>query len=69
MKKIKFNKDILSRALKTFAQAFLGSITINNFLVVNDVSTFKTVLYSTLIGALSAGLSALWNMLLTYLEE
>lgn len=69
MKKLKFNKDILNRALKTFAQAFLGSITINNFLVVTDISAFKTVLYSTLIGALSAGLSALWNMLLGYLED
>lgn len=69
MKKLRFNKDVLNRALKTFAQAFLGSITINNFLVVTDVSTFKTVLYSTLIGALSAGISALWNMLLTYLED
>lgn len=64
-----FNKDILNRALKTFAQAFLGSITISNFMLVNDVNTFKSVLYSTLIGALSAGFSALWNMLLTYLED
>lgn len=69
MKKFKFNKDILSRALKTFTQAFLGSITINNFLVASDISTFKTILYSTLIGALSAGLSAVWNLLLSYLED
>lgn len=66
---LKINKDILVRAGKTFIQAFVGSITINSFLVVNDVNAFKAVLYSTLIGGLSAGFSAVQNMIINYLEE
>ena len=66
---LKINKDIVNRAIKTFIQAFVGSITINSFLVVNDVNAFKAVLYSTLIGGLSAGLSAVQNMIINYLEE
>lgn len=69
MKKLKINNDILVRAGKTFLQAFVGSITINSFLVVNDVSAFKAVLYSTLIGGLSAGLSAVQNMIINHLGE
>jgi hypothetical protein len=69
MKKLKINNDILVRAGKTFLQAFVGSITINSFLVVNDVNAFKAVLYSTLIGGLSAGLSAVQNMIINHLGE
>lgn len=66
---LKINKDIVNRAIKTFIQAFVGSITINSFLVVDDVNAFKAVLYSTLIGGLSAGLSAVQNMIITSLED
>lgn len=66
---LKINKDIVNRAIKTFIQAFVGSITINSFLVVNDVNALKTVLYSTLIGGLSAGLSAIQNMIINNLED
>lgn len=62
-------KDILVRACKTFAQAFFSSITINSFLVVNDMGTFKTVLYSTLIAGTSAGVSAVWNMIVNSISE
>lgn len=62
-------KDVLVRAGKTFAQAFLSSVTINSFLVVNDIGTFKTVLYSTLIAGASAGVSAVWNMIINSLSE
>ena len=61
-------KDVLVRASKTFMQAFLSSITINSFLVVNDIGTFKTVLYSTLIAGASAGVSAVWNMLINSIK-
>lgn len=57
------------RAYKTFMQAFLSSVTINNFLVVKDVGTFKTVLYSTLIAGASAGVSAVWNMIVNSINE
>lgn len=62
-------KDILVRAGKTFAQAFLSSVTINSFLVVKDMGTFKTVLYSTLIAGASAGVSAVWNMIVNSMSE
>ena len=62
-------KDVLIRAGKTFVQAFLSSVTINSFLVVNDMGTFKTVLYSTLIAGASAGVSAVWNMIVNSLSE
>lgn len=62
-------QDIMVRAYKTFMQAFLSSVTINSFLVVNDMGTFKTVLYSTLIAGASAGVSAVWNMIVNSLSE
>ena len=62
-------KDVLVRAGKTFVQAFFSSVTINSFLVINDVGTFKTVLYSTLIAGASAGVSAVWNMIVNSLSE
>ena len=44
---MKFNKDMIKdvgiRALKTFIQAFLGSITINNFMFIDDVNGLKSV--------------------------
>ena len=55
-------KDVIERALKTFIQAFLGSVTINSFMLVEDINGFKSVLYSTLIAGISAGVSAVWNM-------
>lgn len=62
-------KDILVRAGKTFVQAFFSSVTINSFLVVKDMGTFKTVLYSTLIAGASAGISAVWNMIVNSINE
>ena len=44
MKLSKKTKDIIERALKTFIQAFLGSITINSFMLVKDIDGFKAVL-------------------------
>ena len=69
MKLSKKTKDVLERALKTFIQAFLGSITINSFMLVKDIDGFKEVLCSTLIAGVSAGASAVWNMLINYNEE
>ena len=69
MKLSKKTKDVLERALKTFIQAFLGSITINSFMLVQDIDGFKAVLCSTLIAGVSAGTSAVWNMIINYNEE
>lgn len=58
-------KDILIRALKTFLQGFLGALTItlpnSDF---NDLTVFK----SLLIGATAAGISAVMNLILNYLN-
>lgn len=62
-------QDVIVRAYKTFMQAFFSSITINSFFVVKDVGTFKTVLYSTLIAGASAGISAVWNMIVNSMSE
>lgn len=69
MKLSKKTKDIIERAFKTFIQAFLGSITINSFMLVKDIDGFKAVLCSTLIAGVSAGASAVWNMIINYNEE
>lgn len=59
-----FTKETLRRALRTFLQAFLGYI-VANFAIV-DVTTFdeafKSALIGLLVGALSAGLSAIMNL-------
>ena len=69
MKLSKKTKDIIERAVKTFIQAFLGSITINSFMLVQDIDGFKAVLCSTLIARVTAGASAVWNMIINYNEE
>lgn len=69
MKLNKKTKDIIERAVKTFIQAFLGSITINSFMLVQDIDGFKAVLCSTLVAGVSAGVSAVWNMIINNNEE
>ena len=60
-------KDILIRALKTFIQAFISSLSIDAFLGVTDLTTFKKIALSLLVGALAAGVSAVWNSLIEWL--
>lgn len=56
-------KDIGIRALKTFIQAFIPVMIVALSTVdVTDLSASKSVLYSALISACSAGLSAVWNL-------
>lgn len=58
-KKIIF--DIIERAVKTFMQAFLSSISVDVLLGVTDFDTFRKVGVSMLVAALAAGISAVWN--------
>ena len=62
------NKDWVTRALKTFWQAALSSLIINAetiiSLIPNGWDALKPVLVSASIGALAAGLSALYNGLI-----
>ena len=60
-------KDIIARASKTFIQAFLGSLTIDSFFGVTDVDAIKKIGLSMLVGAVAAGVSAVWNTLLDLL--
>lgn len=66
MKKIKtfFKKyDWLERAIKTFIQAFLGTLATSVSFGFSDFEEAKTY-YITLIGsAAAAGISAVWNVL------
>ena len=60
-------KDILARASKTFVQAFLSSFTIDSVFGVTDVETLKRIGLSILVGAVAAGISAVWNSLMEYI--
>jgi hypothetical protein len=51
-------KDIAIRAVKTFIQAFLAVLVID-VITIKDWATAKPVL----IGAVAAGVSAVWNSL------
>lgn len=60
-------KDILKRAGKTFAQAFIASFGIDRLAEVTDLESAKAVLYPMLISCVAAGVSAAWNMTTSYL--
>lgn len=55
--------DIIIRALKTFIQAFLGAVTIDGFANITDFDGLKKVLIATAVAGVSAGISAVWNMI------
>jgi len=52
--------DIAARAFKTFVQAFLASLAVA-VVNVNDISTAK----AAGIAAVAAGISAVWNFILS----
>lgn len=60
-------KDILTRASKTFIQAFIGSITIDGFFGVTDLNAIKRIGLSMLVAGVAAGVSAVWNMVLDFI--
>lgn len=63
--------DIVVRALKTFIQAFFGtllaegSVVVSNIADWTDLKAVGAAFAPIVIAALSAGISALWNYLLT----
>lgn len=59
-------KDIVNRALKTFLQGFLGALAVT--LPSSNLSD-GAVVKSILIGALAGGISAVMNLVLTYLNK
>lgn len=68
MKRIDW-KDVAKRAGKTFAQAFIATISIDKFAGITDTESAKAIIYSMLIAGLSAGISAVWNMGTKYFVE
>lgn len=59
-------KDILTRALKTFIQGFLGALAVT--LPTSDFSNTEVV-KSLLIGALAGGISAVMNLIINYMNK
>ena len=55
-------KDIVARAGKTFAQAFISAISVDSIFGVTDLDTLKRIGLSMLIAGVAAGISAIWNM-------
>lgn len=60
-------KDILARAGKTFAQAFVSAISVDSIFGVTDLDTLKRIGLSMLIAGVAAGISAIWNMIQNWL--
>jgi hypothetical protein len=67
--KKKVIRDILIRAGKTFVQAFISYLSIDAFFGVTDLGAFKKIALSLLVGALAAGVSAVWNSLLEWINR
>lgn len=64
-KKLIYN-DIFRRSVKTFLQAFLGSLVVS----IGNLSTFdEKIVVSALIGAFSSGFCALMNYIIYILEK
>lgn len=61
--------DVAERAVKTFMQAFLSSISVDVLLGVTDFDAFRKVGLSMLVAALAAGISAVWNGTVTSLTQ
>lgn len=60
-------KDILARAGKTFAQAFISAISVDSIFGVTDLDTLKKIGLSMIIAGVAAGISAIWNMVQNWL--
>lgn len=65
-------KDWMVRALKTFVQA-AGSFIVADITVLSeamtDISAFRQTLITVLVGAVAAGISAVWNIVLERMER
>lgn len=68
MKKVDW-KDVGKRAGKTFVQAFVAAVSIDQLAGITDVESAKTVLQSMLIAGAAAGISAVWNMVTGYTSQ
>lgn len=61
MKKEKVKK-VLEKVGKTFVEGFVSYLSIDLFAGITDFSVIKKLLLSVLLGAVAAGISAVWNL-------
>ena len=69
IEKKKAIRDILIRAAKTFVQAFISYLSIDAFFGVTDYTALKKIALSLVVGALAAGVSAVWNSILEWINR
>ena len=62
-------KDVIIRAAKTFIQAFLSYLSIDMFIGITDLNALKKIALSVLVGAIAAGISAVWNSFLNWISK
>ena len=62
-------KDVLIRAGKTFAQAFISALSVDALFGVTDFTALKRIGITILIAAGAAGVSAVWNMVLDFVYK
>ena len=64
-------KDVGKRTLKTFVEAFLSVLTFDSLIYnfIEGGGGGRKILVSTGISALAAGITAVWNMISSYISE
>ena len=60
------NNDIVKRCVKTFIQAFCGSLIIS---LKGLTNVDETIIKSILIAAISSGICAVMNLIIQYLDK
>lgn len=68
MKRIDW-KDVAKRAGRTFVQAFVATVSIEQLAGITDAESAKVVIRSMLIAGTAAGISAVWNMVTGYIQK
>ena len=64
-------KDIGKRAGKTFVQAFVATVGVYGEQIagIRDLESAKAVLVPIAVGGISAGISAVWNVMAGYFAK
>lgn len=64
-------KDVGKRTLKTFVEAFLSVLTFDSLIYnfIEGGGGARKILVTTGISALAAGITAVWNMISSYISE
>ena len=64
-------KDVGKRTLKTFVEAFLSVLTFDSLIYnfIEGGGNERKILVTTGISALAAGITAVWNMITSYISE